>query len=168
MDEAVAALLTVPTVLLGILLMVSAVEGADRSRQLHTLAHRGATAAAVAVPSDATPEEARAGVTAGSAAAIAASTLCTDVPTVAVDYYDRRAGEWIDPSDYEGNTDWAGSRPELGKVRVSVTCLPLPGPLPAMTSQVTRTSQKPLVARPPTVEKTLGPDPITDQLQEEQ
>lgn len=167
MDEAVAALLAVPTILMGILLMVSAVEGADRSRQLHMLAHRGATAAAVAVPSDATPDEARAGVAAGSSAATAGATACADVPTVAVDYYDRRAGNWMDPAGYEGNSDWAGDPPELGKVRVSVTCIPLPGPLPAMTSQATRTSEKPLVARPSAVEEAPGSDPITDQLQVE-
>lgn len=167
MDEAVAALLTVPTVLLAILLMVSVVEGADRRRQLHTIAHRGAAAAAVAVPSDATPAEARAGAAAGSAAVIAAATVCADVPTVAVDYFDRRAGDWMEPAGYEGNIDWAGNPPELGRVRVSVTCVPVPGPLPAMTSQVTRSSQKPLVARPAAVEEAPVSDPLTDQLQEE-
>lgn len=167
MDEVVAALLAVPTVLLGILLMVSAVEGADRSRQLHIVAHRGATAAAVAVPSGATPREARAGASAGSAAAAAGTTVCADSPTVAIDYYDRRNGDWMDPARYEGNADWAGNPPELGKVRVSVTCTPLPGPLPALTSQVTRTSRKPLVARPSAVENAPESDPITDQLQVE-
>lgn len=167
MDEVVAALLAAPVVLLAILLTVSTVEDADRRRQLHTVAHRGAIAAAVAVPSEATPEEARAGVAAGSAAAADASTVCTDPPAVAVEYFDRHVADWMDPARYENGVDWKGNQPELSSVRVSVTCVPLPGPLPAMSSQVTRTSQKALAPRPPTVVEAPEPDPVTDQLQEE-
>ena len=167
MDEVVAALIAVPTILLGILLTVSTVEGADRRRQLYLFAHRGATAAAIAVPSDATPQEARAGVVAGASAVTAASTICADLPTVVVEYYDRRIGGWMDPARYQGNLKWPGASPQLDTVRVSVTCLPLPGPLPAMTSPVTSTSRKPLTPRAQAVEEAPASQPVTDRLQEE-
>ena len=167
MDEAIAALLAVPTILLGILLMVTVVEGADRRQQLHTVAHRGATAAAVGVPSDASPPEVRAGIAAGAAAARAASTVCADTPNVAVDYYNRRTNSWLDPATYQGNVDWAGSPPLLGAVRVSVECWLLPGPLPALTRQVTQMSRIPLADAPPTVGEAPPTDPLVGQLQEE-
>ena len=165
MDEVVAALLAIPTILLGILVMVSTVEGADRRGQLLTVAHRAATAAAIAVPSDATPGDARAGVAAGSAAARAASTVCIDTPSVTVDYHDERSGQWMDPASYQSNTWWAGNTPKLNGVRVSVTCTPLPGPLPALASRVSHTSRKPLAGSPPAVKEAPPANPVNDQLQ---
>ncbi len=167
MDEVVAALIAVPTILLGILMTVSTVEGTDRRRQLHLHAHRGATAAAVVVPSDATPQEVRSGTAAGSSAVIAASTVCTDLPTVVVEYYDRQSGDWMAPDSYQGNLTWAGTPPRLEAVRVSVTCLPLPGPLPGLTSRVTGTSQKPITSRAEAVQEAPETQPATDRLHEE-
>ena len=167
MDEVIAALLAVPTILVGILVMVTVVEGADRSRQLQTATYRGALAAASGVPADATPADARAGSAAASAAVLSAAWVCADRPTVTVDYYSRRDGAWLDPARYQGNTGWAGTPPVLSRVRVSVRCWPLPGPLPAMAYEVTRTSQVMLAEGPPLVEEAPATDPLVGQLQEE-
>lgn len=168
MDEALAALLAIPLVLTGLLMLVTVVEGADRRQQLHTVAYRGAVAAGAEVYPDASPAEVRAGIAAGGSAARAASTVCADRPTVTVDYYNQRTGDWLDPTRYNGNTAWTGTAPQLSKVRVSVQCWPLPGPLPAMTRQVTQVSQIPIVAAPPVVAEAPATDPLSGQLQEEQ
>ena len=166
MDEAIAALLAIPLVLTAILMLVTVVENADRRQQLHTVAHRGAVAAGAGVHTDASPAEVRAGIAAADAAARAAATVCADRPNVTVDYYDQRTGDWLDPTRHDGNTAWA-TTPNLSKVRVSVECWPLPGPLPSMTEQVTQTSQIPLVDAPPPVSEAPETDPTVGQLQEE-
>ena len=167
MDEAIGALLAIPLILTAILALVTVVEGTDRRQQLHTVAHRGAVAAAAGIHTDASPPEVRAAVAAGAAAAREASTVCADRPTVDVDYYDQRTGDWLDATRYAGNTDWIGTTPYLSQVRVSVECWPLPGPLPAMTRQVTQTSQIPLAAAPPAVAEAPETDPVVGQLQAE-
>lgn len=167
LDEAIAALVAIPLILTAILMLVTVIEGTDRRQQLHTVAHRGAVAAAAGIHTNAPPPEVRAAVAAGTAAARDASTVCADRPTVAVDYFDQRTGDWLDPARYDGNTDWTGTTPDLSTVRVSVECWLLPGPLPAMTRQVTQTSQIPLAAAPPAVAEAPETDPEVGQLQEE-
>ena len=126
MDEVIAALLAVPTILVGILVMVTVVEGADRGRQLQTATYRGALAAASGVPADATPADARAGSAAASAAVLSAAWVCADRPTVTVDYYSRRDGAWLDPGPIPGQHRLgrysAGPEPGTGLGRCAGRC----------------------------------------------
>ena len=167
MDEVIAAMIAVPTILLGVLMLVTVVEGTDRRHQLYTVAHRGALAASAGVTVDATPPEVRAAVAAGAAAVAAAASACADQPTVTVEYYDQLYSSWLAEDRYQGNTDWTGTPPRLSQVRVSVQCWPRPGPLPAMTSQVTHTAVRDLAATAPLVVEAPEIDPTVGHLQEE-